>query len=107
MSDLPPDPCAAPAGPGEADCTMVLQQLWDYLDSELGADKMQAVRTHLTLCSKCYPLYDFEKAFLEAIADCRCTTCAPNDVRCHVIEALRRVGFCPDEQAGIANKAAG
>jgi anti-sigma factor (TIGR02949 family) len=103
MSDVPKDPGAAPAGTG-VDCTMVLQQLWEYLDSELGAEKMQAVRTHLTLCTKCYPHYDFEKAFLDAIGDCRCTTCAPHDVRCHVIEALRRAGFCPDERAGVVNQ---
>jgi anti-sigma factor (TIGR02949 family) len=82
---------------GGVDCTTVLQQLWDYLDAELGPDKMQAVRTHLALCAKCYPHYDFEKAFLEALASCQCTTCAPNDVRCHVMEALRRAGFTPTE----------
>jgi anti-sigma factor (TIGR02949 family) len=104
MSDVPKDPCAAAVGAGAVDCTIVLQQLWEYLDSELGADGMHAIRTHLALCSKCYPQYDFEKGFLEAIADCRCTTCAPNDVRCHVIEALRRAGFCPDERAGAVNQ---
>jgi anti-sigma factor (TIGR02949 family) len=93
MSDVHRDPCAKPAG--GVDCNTVIQQLWDYLDAELGPDGMQAVRTHLALCAGCYPHYDFEKAFLDAIAACQCTTCAPHDVRCHVMEALRRSGFSP------------
>jgi anti-sigma factor (TIGR02949 family) len=94
MSDHQGDPCGSPI-PGGVDCTTVLQHLWDYLDAELGPDRMQSVRTHLALCSKCYPQYDFEKAFLDAIASCQCTTCAPHDVRCHVMEALRQAGFTP------------
>jgi anti-sigma factor (TIGR02949 family) len=96
MSDVPLDPCAPPVGPGAVDCAMALEQLWEYLDAELATEGMQAVRTHLALCAKCYPHYDFEKAFLEAIAACQCTTCAPHDVRCHVIEALHRAGFCSE-----------
>jgi|SRR5579862_503954 len=97
MSDREPMPSASPSPKGGVDCSTVLQQLWEYLDAELGPDRMQAVRTHLALCAKCYPQYDFEKAFLEAIATCECTTCAPNDVRCHVMEALRRAGFTPTD----------
>ncbi len=97
MSDDRDDPCAAPAHAGGVDCSAVLLQLWEYLDGELGQERMRAVRTHLALCSKCYPQYDFEKAFLEALADCRCTTCAPTDVRCRVMDALRRAGFTPGQ----------
>ncbi len=77
------------------DCATALQQLWDYLDGELGAAHMDAIRTHLARCSACYPYYDFEKAFLSAIHSCQCTTCAPNDVRCRVMDALRQAGFAP------------
>jgi anti-sigma factor (TIGR02949 family) len=80
------------------DCATALQQLWDYLDGELGAAHMDAIRTHLARCSSCYPHYDFEKAFLSALHSCQCSTCAPNDVRCRVMEALRRAGFAPDEK---------
>ena len=93
MSDKRDDPCAGSRSPAGLDCGAVIQQLWEYLDAELGPERMQAVRTHLTLCAECYPAYDFERAFLEAIADCGCSTCAPHDVRCHVVEALRRAGF--------------
>lgn len=97
MTDMPKNP-SSPAPKGGVDCTSVIQQLWEYLDGELGPERMRAVHTHLALCARCYPHYDFEKAFLEAVASCQCTTCAPNDVRCHVIDALRRAGFIPVEQ---------
>jgi anti-sigma factor (TIGR02949 family) len=93
MSDTRDDSCTGPKAPGGLDCRAVIEQLWEYLDAELGPERMQAVRTHLTLCAECYPQYDFERAFLEAISSCGCSTCAPYDVRCHVVEALKRVGF--------------
>jgi anti-sigma factor (TIGR02949 family) len=98
MSPLESDPCAKPGPSASIDCATALQQLWDYLDGELGAAHMDAIRTHLALCSKCYPQYDFERAFLEALHSCKCTTCAPNDVRCRVMDALRTAGFAPGQQ---------
>jgi anti-sigma factor (TIGR02949 family) len=103
MTDHPKDPCAPANAPGAVDCSAVMQQLWAYLDEELGPERMTQVRTHLALCAQCYPYYDFEKAFLEAIADCRCTTCAPYDVRCHVMDALRSAGFTPGEGEGAVS----
>jgi anti-sigma factor (TIGR02949 family) len=82
-----PDNC------GPLDCKVVIEQLWEFLDGELDAERAQLVHQHLTLCQHCYPHYDFEKAFLEALSDCNCSTCAPNDLRCRVLDALRSAGF--------------
>ena len=92
------DPCAKGGPSGSVDCATALQQLWEYLDGELVPERMQAMRTHLARCSSCYPHYDFEKAFLAAIGSCQCTTCAPNDVRCRIMNALRAAGFAPEEK---------
>lgn len=81
---------SADCGP---DCAAVMQQLWEYLDGEVGPEQAAAIQGHLALCAKCYPQYNFEKAFLDALGDCRCTTCAPHDLRCKVVEALRDAGF--------------
>jgi anti-sigma factor (TIGR02949 family) len=98
MSELKKDPCSQ-LGPSDAvDCRTALQQLWDYLDGELEAPRMDAIRAHLARCSHCYPHYDVEKAFLEAVHSCQCTTCAPTDVRCRVMDALRRIGFAPQQK---------
>ena len=49
------------------DCESVMRQLWDYLDRELTPDRMAAIRAHLELCKRCYPQYEFERSFLEAV----------------------------------------
>lgn len=53
------------------DCHGVMQQLWDYLDGELTADRMDAIREHLAICDRCQPQADFERAFLAALASAR------------------------------------
>ena len=37
------------------DCDSVMRQLWDYLDGELTEDRMEAIRAHLAMCSRCMP----------------------------------------------------
>lgn len=50
------------------DCEQVMRQLWDYLDGELTPERMAAIRAHLELCKRCYPQYEFERSFLDAVA---------------------------------------
>lgn len=75
------------------ECEGAMRQLWDYLDSELTAERMDAVRAHLAICSKCYPHYDFEKIFLEALAATRRDHASPEQLRERVMDALRAEGF--------------
>lgn len=44
-------------------CGDVVQRLWEYIDGELDADTTAAVWEHLTLCERCFPHYDFQRAF--------------------------------------------
>jgi anti-sigma factor (TIGR02949 family) len=53
------------------DCDAVMRQLWDYLDGELTGERERAMREHLAVCARCYPHYDFERAFLSALAATR------------------------------------
>ena len=50
------------------DCRAVMEVLWDYIDGELPASKVAAVREHIEICKRCYPQYAFQIAFLEALA---------------------------------------
>lgn len=75
------------------DCLDVVRQLWDYLDGELTDDRMEAIRTHLAACRTCYPYYDFERTFLDAVAATRREQPAPNMVRRKVLAKLRQAGF--------------
>lgn len=49
-------------------CREVIEELWDYLDGELPTERMEGLAAHLAECARCYPLYRFAFAFLEALA---------------------------------------
>jgi mycothiol system anti-sigma-R factor len=74
-------------------CNQALQQLWDYLDQELTDEKMVEVRHHLEICQSCFPHYDFERAFLDAIASTRNLCEPPASLRVRVMESLCAAGF--------------
>ncbi len=44
-------------------CEDVLARLWDFLDGELDVSESEAVKQHLELCDRCYPQYDFQRAY--------------------------------------------
>lgn len=84
------------------DCLDVARQLWDYLDGELTDETMVAIRKHLEGCRDCYPHFDFERAFLEAVAATRRERPAPSLVRRKVMAKLRLAGFWGDEAGGTS-----
>lgn len=46
-------------------CEHVLERLWDFLDGELPPEDEAAVKKHLEICNRCYPQYDFQRAYFE------------------------------------------
>jgi anti-sigma factor (TIGR02949 family) len=84
-------PARCPAG--EVDCLGAVRQLWDCLDGELTPERMQVVRGHLERCARCYPHFDFERKFLDALAATRPDGCAPAELRARVVSVLRAAGF--------------
>jgi anti-sigma factor (TIGR02949 family) len=45
-------------------CEDVARQLWAFIDGELTPELNEQVRAHLEDCARCYPRYDFHRAFL-------------------------------------------
>lgn len=80
-------------GKCSGECADVLRQLWDFLDEELTPDRMVAVRAHLDRCAGCYPEYDFERIFLEAVAATGRQRCASVQLRERVFACLRDAGY--------------
>jgi mycothiol system anti-sigma-R factor len=70
-----------------------MKVLFDYLDGELDEAREAAVRAHLAICVECYPHYEFEKLFLEALAATRTESAAPATLRERVVTSLRAAGF--------------
>ena len=75
------------------DCGAAMRQLWDFLDEELSEERMVAVRVHLERCQGCWPHYDFEKAFLDAVARAKQARSCPEEVRRRVLDTLRSAGY--------------
>lgn len=50
------------------DCRQALMKLWEYLDGELPADEVAALREHLAHCARCYPRYRHHLAFLAFVS---------------------------------------
>ncbi len=75
------------------DCEAVMKQLWDYLDEELTAERMDAIRAHVAMCARCYPQYDFEREFLTRLARLRREHSNPGALRERLLGALQHNGF--------------
>ncbi|UCC83158.1 MAG: zf-HC2 domain-containing protein [Gemmatimonadota bacterium] len=74
--------------PGGIDCGGVMAQLYEYLDGELDDPALQEkIRAHLEKCRRCYPRYNFEKAFLRFVSD-RGHTSAPPELRRKIFQTL-------------------
>ena len=83
-------------GAGMIDCTTAMRQLWDYLDTELTPERMEAVRRHIASCSECLPHHDFERTFLNALAATRePERNAPPTLKARILGALKAAGYSP------------
>ena len=91
VRDVPASgPCGA-AG-GGVDCLGAVRQLWDCLDGELTEARLAVVRGHFERCAACFPHFDFERQFLDALAATRPDCVAPEELRERVARALRAAG---------------
>ena len=75
------------------DCESVMRQLWDYLDGELTPERMAAIRAHLEICQRCYPQYEFERSFLDAVAASTREHSNPDRLRVKLMAALQAEGL--------------
>jgi mycothiol system anti-sigma-R factor len=68
-------------------CSEVVERLWEYIDEELADPDSAAVRAHLDACARCFPQYDFQRAYREFL---RCTgdQPVPAELRQRVFEAM-------------------
>ena len=75
------------------DCETVMRELWAFLDGELTADRVALIEAHLAMCTRCYPQYQFERAFLEQIARTRREHSNLDGLRTRLLTLLRAEGF--------------
>ena len=76
-----------------AECEFVVMRLWPYLDGALSEDERERVVRHLEVCRDCHSHFDFENAFLDAVADARPHLKIGDALRTRVLGALAAEGF--------------
>jgi anti-sigma factor (TIGR02949 family) len=48
-------------------CDQVMERLWEFIDGELPPAEEQAVQAHLEICGRCFPQYDWDRAYARFI----------------------------------------
>lgn len=77
-------------------CKEVLARLYEYLDGELPAEDLAAVREHLERCQECYPQLRFCQSFQEALRRAaHGQPGAPPALRARIADLLRAEGIQP------------
>lgn len=44
-------------------CKHVMERLWAFVDGELPLEEQESVRAHLEECGRCFPQYDWHRAY--------------------------------------------
>ncbi len=70
-------------------CDQVTDRLWAFIDGELPDDEMQAVQEHLEVCGRCFPQYDWNRAYTRFMRNASVRMTSPA-LRRRVFEALLR-----------------
>jgi anti-sigma factor (TIGR02949 family) len=68
-------------------CDHLIAQLWEYLDRDLEELRSEQVRRHLDVCARCFPEYDFRRAYLKFMRRCS-TQEVPAELRRRVFETI-------------------
>lgn len=50
-------------------CREAASRVYEFLDGELDEQDMRSIRCHLETCRRCYPMYDWERLFLDAVTE--------------------------------------
>ena len=73
---------------GMMPCEHVLARLWEFLDGELPPADEVAVQKHLDICNRCYPRYNFQRAYFEYAGRVRERDHAPPSLRRRLFEKI-------------------
>lgn len=50
-------------------CEQAARRVYEYLDGELEEAEAEEIRCHVLQCERCYPMYEWERMFLEALSE--------------------------------------
>lgn len=102
---LGPDGESAPAGPApspgdelptgcedvaDIPCQEAARRVYEYLDGELDDEDAETIRCHVEQCERCYPMFNWEQMFLDALKERADRPEDSEDLRRTVAELLDR-----------------
>jgi anti-sigma factor (TIGR02949 family) len=68
-------------------CDHVIAQLWEYIDADLDGLRSEQVRRHLDVCARCFPEYDFRRAYVKFVRRCY-TQQVPSESRRQIFQMV-------------------
>ena len=71
-----------------ANCHETANKLYEFIDGELASAAEETVRTHLSHCTNCTSLFNFENVFVKFLRARTRARAAPAHLRKHVFEAV-------------------
>ncbi|MEX2473308.1 MAG: mycothiol system anti-sigma-R factor [Gemmatimonadota bacterium] len=69
-------------------CHEAMDRLWEFLDGEMSGEDRQALQRHLEVCGRCYPAYDFQRAYLEYTRRLATREQAPPELRKRLFQRI-------------------
>lgn len=77
--------------PHEVDCSEVLDDVYEYLHSELDGDRLATIHRHLQECGPCLQEYGLEQIVRDLVhRSCHCTP-APETLRSAIITRITQI----------------
>lgn len=73
---------------GMISCEEALARLWEFLDGELPPEDEAAVKKHLDICERCFPRYNFRRAYFEFTRRIRDREHAPPSLRRRLFQEI-------------------
>ena len=70
--EQPPAGAASSDAAGAAEelsCEEAARHVFEYLDGELPPEYSEKVHRHVEMCRRCFPYFNFERAFLDYVHD--------------------------------------
>ena len=75
------------------DCSVVVRELWEYLDGRASAADAAEIQAHLEWCEGCRAHFAFEERLVRTIGQLRQQHSDPVRLRAEVLDVLQAAGF--------------
>ena len=73
------------------DCAQALEQMYEFLDSELDSASRRKIQDHLDECGPCLQHFDLERVVKQLVVRSCANSHAPDELRVRVLSRIREV----------------